>query len=107
MFAGKQLGFVWGPITGNRGHAAMWSGTAESWLDLHSFLGSEYDYSDARQLEIVGDEMWIGGTAINTAGNDVAILWHYTPDAVPEPSSLLILGSGILALAGVIRRRNG
>lgn len=27
--------------------------------------------------------------------------------AIPEPSSLLVLGSGILALAGIIRRRNG
>ena len=28
-------------------------------------------------------------------------------EVVPEPSSLIILGSGILALAGMIRRRNG
>ena len=31
--------------------------------------------------------------------------WGFRVSAVPEPSSLIVLGSGILALAGMIRRR--
>jgi hypothetical protein len=30
---------------------------------------------------------------------------YYSPQAIPEPSSLVLVGSGILGLAGVIRRK--
>jgi len=40
-----------------------------------------------------------------TGANDVAFLDNFSVSAVPEPSSLLLLGSGILGLGGLVRRK--
>lgn len=44
---------------------------------------------------------------LTSLGGGVALYGGAALGAVPEPSNLLVLGSGILALAGMIRRRNG
>ena len=41
-----------------------------------------------------------------SSANSIGIGFRVS-EVVPEPSSVLVLGSGILALAGMIRRRNG
>lgn len=45
----------------------------------------------------------------DTAGNFILsvgnVYMGVSPSAVPEPSSLILLGSGILGIAGVVRRR--
>jgi hypothetical protein len=47
-----------------------------------------------------------GDTPTGAAAGDVAIeIGSYDPPATPEPSSLLLLGTGILAAAGVVRKR--
>ena len=62
--------------------------------------------SEAYSIEAVGTELWIGGTAYNRPiGRWEAVTWHYTPDAVPEPSSLLALGGGMGAVGLALRRR--
>ena len=98
--SGRQVGYA---RIGTYDHAGIWNGTPESWLDLHSFLTADYVTSRAYAIEVTGSDIWIAGTANNLAtGEREAILWH---NVVPEPSSILILGSGILALAGFIRRK--
>lgn len=100
--SGWQAGHA---FIGGCAHAGAWSGAAASWVDLHKLLGADYSYSVATDIEIVGGDVWISGYARNSiTGNDEAILWH---NVVPEPSSLLALTTGLLALAGMIRRRNG
>jgi hypothetical protein len=37
--------------------------------------------------------------------NDKAFLDNFSVSTVPEPSSLMLLGSGLAGLAGVIRRK--
>jgi len=52
-----------------------------------------------------------GGVTINNAGSDITFLGASTGPGglsvgtTPEPSSLLLLGSGLLGLAGMVRRK--
>jgi hypothetical protein len=98
---GKQVGAASGTVTGNEGHASLWSGTAASWVDLHKMLSSDFIFSCANSVEILGDEIWIGGWAYSqTEDNHEAVLWHYNP--IPEPCTLALLALGGVAIA---RRR--
>jgi len=77
------------------GRAKMWSGTAQSALDLHQFLPSGFTESRALGIDesglIVG---WASG-----GPNFVPVVW--TP--VPEPAGLVAAAMGLLGLA--VRRR--
>lgn len=97
---GRQAGYAW---FGGSQHAGMWSGTAASWIDLHSLLGANYTSSQGRDIDVRGDEIWVTGWASDSVSKYTeAVLWHYV---VPEPSGFLALGSGLLALGGLSRRR--
>ncbi len=45
------------------------------------------------------------GDLIITGGNNVTFQADVTPAATPEPSSLLLLSTGLLGMAGIVRRR--
>ena len=100
---GRQVGDASGSATGNQEHASLWSGTAASWVDLHTFLDSRYTTSWAWGVDVSGNDIWVAGFALNgERGYNEAMLWH---NVIPEPSSLLALLGGLAGLTGPLRRR--
>ncbi len=81
-------------------HAAIWTGSASSMIDLHDDLPSEYhgagEFSRATGIDESGN---IVGWATHVAtGDDHAVLWR----PVPEISPMFSLG--LLALCSILRR---
>ena len=97
----KNLGQVVGYYTtsSTTWRPCLWEKVSGAYIvrDLGTLAGDTegvaYDINDSGL--VVGDS-WL-----SSPGDDRAVLWN----PVPEPSSLLVLGSGILALAGMVRRR--
>ena len=91
--------------------------TSTATLAASDFLantGVNYLNPGARGLE-PGDSVTISGpkqilfdTFASSPGDYVRVLTEFSPTAaaVPEPGSLLLLGSGLLALAFLLRSRN-
>ena len=111
MDAGIQVG-VGVPLGSTSDfHALVWVGTADSCLDLHAFLSSDYTKSEARAVDI--DEFGtirVVGYAYNNNyylpngtyyPRNEAMMWVL----VPEPSSLVALAAGLAALAKFRWRR--
>ncbi|NUL81533.1 MAG: hypothetical protein HUU60_02275 [Armatimonadetes bacterium] len=82
---------------GARSHAALWYGTAESFVDLHPAGARESQINDLFGDYQVGWAFWPtrkavlwNGTAYNSrfGGRAEAVMWTYV---VPEPASLAVL----------------
>ena len=92
----QQVGMV--ELTGSTdGRAMVWSGTADSAVDLQSFLPTTLRNSDARSIDAAGD---VFGTANDVSGNTYVIEWS----PVPEPSTICVLFAFIIG-AGLFKRR--
>jgi hypothetical protein len=88
----QQVGYGYiGSYPNGYNHALLWSGTAASAIDLEQFLPSGLRYSTANSIDAQGN---IVGSAFDTYGKTHAILWV----AVPEPSTVVLLGMGVFGI---------
>ena len=97
-----QVGSVYPPGVNFGGHAALWHGTAESFVDLNAFLPAGYSGSGAAAVWEYDGHLYIAGVAA-LIGSDTseAFLWI---GPVPGPGSALpLLAAG--GWAGWRRRR--
>ena len=81
VHGGQQVGTA---TVGPNGleHAALWSGTAASWVDLHSFLPPGYTVSEAFGIWHSGNVTYVVGYGFNTAVMHFeALMWVSPPEA--------------------------
>ncbi len=73
----RQAGYA---SIGGKGHAGVWSGTAESFVDLQALLPATYTESYAQGIWSDGVTTLVVGGAYNTTTNHYeAVLWKQTP----------------------------
>jgi hypothetical protein len=88
------------------------AGTGGAGLNITSFIGAGGDfpnglvfYSATNNATSEGDIFFGGGIFGAVAGNHVTLVTDSDVGTVPEPSSLLLLGSGLAGLGAVVRRK--
>jgi hypothetical protein len=80
--------------------AALWQGSAASFVNLSSFLPANYGNAGASGVYSTAADVWVGGYAFNTTTSTYqAIVWHNT---IPAPGSSLVLAC---AVGAALRRR--
>jgi hypothetical protein len=95
VFGGQQVGYA---QVGDAPHAALWSGTAASWVDLHAFLPAGFSESIAQSIWSDATHSHVAGYAYN-GDHQQAVLWT---QPVPEPRGLTLLA---MVLARFTSRR--
>lgn len=94
---GMQAGIA---TVGNVVRASLWTGTADSWEDLHAYLPVGYSGSHAYGIASDGVNYLVAGLAVNTAtGKSEAVIWKRP---IPAPGSAMLAG---LAAMMTTRRR--
>jgi hypothetical protein len=95
-----QVGYV--SLPGANGRASLWSGSAASIVNLHSFLPSRYVGSVAHSVWSSNGTTYVFGIAGNSETEQgEAILWT---QSVPEPSTVFFIASGFLGILSSKRR---
>jgi hypothetical protein len=74
-----------------QGHALLWSGSADSCVDLNTFLPAGFVTSEATGIDEQG---CITGTAFDEGGRYHAVMWV----PIPEPTTLSLLAVGGMAM---------
>jgi len=109
-----SIDWVWGPIgtnysPGNGDVFATWllDGTPSNWFN---FIGFEYDYTNAPVL-ITANNPFVDNSSFEIDDSDAlvsgTIYYAYSTSATPEPGTWLLIGSGMLGLLGLARKRIG
>jgi hypothetical protein len=80
-------------------HALVWAGSADSYIDLHSFLPAGFDNSYATGIDLVGN---IVGYAAGPLGSQT-VIWRI--QSTPEPGMLLMPLGVATFWAYVVSRR--
>jgi hypothetical protein len=73
---GQQVGYGYGEITVGYDHALLWTGSADSVVDLHTFLPPEFTTSFAHGIDADGN---IVGYAYDPATGGHAFLLQPVP----------------------------
>lgn len=83
-------------------HAALWSDSAASHIDLHNLIDPILGIQASWAAGIDNNGV-IVGYGFTASQEVLALAW--TPDAVPEPASVLAIGLGLTALAAKRRKK--
>ncbi len=107
--SGNQYGFNVCTETGSFGSAVNLAG-GTYWLNLENAVVNTGDpiYWDENSGPSTASENSVGtipSEAFTVLGGTTTTTTTSTSGTVPEPSSIMLFGSGILGLAGVIRRK--
>jgi hypothetical protein len=104
---------VWPPIGTNYSGVSgdifgTWLLDGTSVFDYSNYFGFSYDYTKAPVLVLDSSlPITVTYTGIAVDHEDLLVSGSIAPVETPEPSSLLFLGSGLVGLAGVLRRKHG
>lgn len=93
---------VTGNQIGGEAHAYLWMGSAESGIDLHTYLPGWFTSTASGISYGPGGDLYISGYGLSPNGSLDAFLL-YGPNPVPEPGTIVLLSGGVALLAA--RRR--